>query len=377
MKRSTCRRATGGRANTAVTIAAASIGLLAVAGTWAAEPVARPHAEQQELTSADGRRAYRLFIAAPEGAAPVDGYPVIYVMDGNDSFGTVADTARRLAFESEQTGYAPAIVVAIGYPMDRPYDEIRRTFDLTPAAPRELLPPWDANRKEWPATGGADLMLDFIQNQVKPVIERRYPVDHRRETLIGHSFGGLFVLHALFTRPQAFDAYVAISPSIWYADRHVLKEAESFAGRLSRESIAARLLIAVGGCEQVVGQCDAALPRSTARDEFLTYARQVDNAKEMHARLAKLRSGGLTAELLVLEGEQHTTVVPAAIGRGVRFALRQPASQASSSASAAATAPVAAAARPQEPRWKISGDLRLRAQGDSLDRFRLYILVNA
>lgn len=289
------------------------------------------------MLSADGSRTYRLFIAAPEGAAPADGYPVIYVMDGNDSFGTVADTARRLAFESEQTGYPPAVVVAIGYPMDRPYDEIRRTFDLTPAAPRELLPPWDADRKDWPATGGADRMLDFIQNRVQPLIARRYPVDRQRETLMGHSFGGLFVLHALFTRPQAFDAYVAISPSIWYADRHVLKEAESFAARLSREPLAARLLIAVGACEQVAGQCDARLPRSPARDEFIAYARQVDNAKDLYGRLAPLRKGGLDAELLILDGEQHTTVVPAAISRGVRFALRQPAPEASSSVPAAAT----------------------------------------
>src|SRR5690606_6559257 len=42
------------------------------------------------------------------------------------------------------------------------------------------------------------------------------PIDESRQTLYGHSYGGLFVLHALRTQPGAFQRYVAASPSLWW-----------------------------------------------------------------------------------------------------------------------------------------------------------------
>jgi hypothetical protein len=39
----------------------------------------------------------------------------------------------------------------------------------------------------------------------------------------GHSFGGLTAINCMLTRPDMFDAYIAISPSLWFGDKYVLK----------------------------------------------------------------------------------------------------------------------------------------------------------
>jgi len=49
-----------------------------------------------------------------------------------------------------------------------------------------------------------------------------------KEVLVGHSYGGLCTLHALFTRSTPFHAFVAVSPSIWWNDKFLLSEQESF-----------------------------------------------------------------------------------------------------------------------------------------------------
>ncbi|MFC3216924.1 alpha/beta hydrolase-fold protein [Comamonas sp. JC664] len=50
------------------------------------------------------------------------------------------------------------------------------------------------------AEGGADHFLDFIDQQVRPLVEGSLPIDTARQTFFGHSYGGLCVLHALLTR---------------------------------------------------------------------------------------------------------------------------------------------------------------------------------
>lgn len=310
-------------------LSATSLALL-VAASHAlarAEGVALPYSEQWSWHTRDHAREYRVFVYAPPVAAPASGFPVIYVLDGNDSFATVAHHARRLHGETLQTGYGPAIVVAIGYPIDESHDEIRRTFDLTPVAPEGSLPPWGGGQP-WPMTGGAEAFLEFIEGTVKPAVARRHRIDTSRETLIGHSFGGLFTLHTFLTHPEAFDNYAAVSPSIWYGNRMLLGEADAFARRV-REGKAGKALprvaLITGECEQTPGECGSTILAPDAeRVEFLTYARQVENAKDLYAKLEPLSEAGLSSELVLIAGEQHTTVVPAGLGRAVRFALAQP-----------------------------------------------------
>ena len=59
-----------------------------------------------------------------------------------------------------------------------------------------------------------------------PWVESRYRT-RAYSVLVGHSYGGLFALHALVTRPDVFDAYIAISPSLHWNNQALVATAET------------------------------------------------------------------------------------------------------------------------------------------------------
>ena len=73
--------------------------------------------------------------------------------------------------------------------------------------------------------GEADNFLKFIETELIPFIENKYPVTGYR-TLIGHSYGGLFTIYTLIHQPELFNNYLAIDPSLDWDDQRLLKEAK-------------------------------------------------------------------------------------------------------------------------------------------------------
>ncbi|GGG10840.1 hypothetical protein GCM10010912_64080 [Paenibacillus albidus] len=151
------------------------------------------------MHSAHNGREYRIYISVPKGAPPAGGYPVIYALDGDAVFGTLAEAARLQTRKPH--GYDPAVIVGIGYPSREPFDMSRRCYDFTTPALAENLPVRPRG-EGWPESGGADNFLDFIQHELKPELTAAYPLHPHRQTVFGHSLGGLLVLHALFSRPK-------------------------------------------------------------------------------------------------------------------------------------------------------------------------------
>lgn len=72
----------------------------------------------------------------------------------------------------------------------------------------------DRNRELAPSKGSAGFRR-FIIDEVKPWIEANYRTDGH-DAISGGSFGGLFVVYTLLHEPQAFDDYIAVSPSLWW-----------------------------------------------------------------------------------------------------------------------------------------------------------------
>ena len=256
-------------------------------------PVALPLARQHDLKARDGE-TYRLLVAVPSSPPPAAGFPVMVLVDGHALFATAVMAARLQAGRPEVTGVAPAVVIGIGYPGDAPFDNTRRQRDLLPVP------------------GGADRFLGTIVDEILPAIEQFAPLDRSRLALAGHSYGGLFALHALFTRPTLFEAYIAGSPSIWWQDRAILRAEAAFLGAPPDGS--RRLMIAVGGGEQSM-----AADVDPRRMERLTMARMRDNAAEMAGRLAASRH--VACEFVTFPGENHVSVIPAMLSRAVAFAL--------------------------------------------------------
>ncbi len=272
--------------------------------------VTLPGTVQWDMTAGgDPARPYRIFASWPETAPPPEGWPVLYLLDGNSIFGTATEAMRVVGGHGAAVGIPPALVIAIGYPTDKAFDLPRRGRDYTPPAAGAPA-----------GSGGADAFLDFIEGELKPEVERRFRVDRSRQTLFGHSYGGLFVLHALFTRCEAFQRFVAASPSIWWQDRAILEEERRFTDALPPAAATRSLLVTVGENEL---QAPPGEPPDPAREERRRKARMEDNARELAERLAALGPRGPAVSFVSFAGENHGSVIPAAVSRAVAVALRR------------------------------------------------------
>lgn len=165
------------------------------------------------LDSADGQRHYQLWIGRPASAAPKDGYPVVWMLDGNAAMGALDPQLLNTLAD----GKAP-LLVAIGYQTPLRIERNARTYDYTPNRP-------GAARQTDPLTeqpsGGADVFLDLLRERMRPAVAAQAPINLQQQTLWGHSYGGLLVLHALLNRPGEFAHYAAASPSLWWTDVNV------------------------------------------------------------------------------------------------------------------------------------------------------------
>ncbi len=303
-----------------------------------------------EFTSKVNGHTYAIDIAYPVAAPPAKGYPVIYVLDGEVYFASVTEAVR-------VNGNAPqAIVVGIGYPAEdaawrAPYLakyampppnmsamraggmalSIARTYDLTTpmdeATLKQMSPP--GMKVTTADAGGVDDFLKIIETEIKPRVddlaaEQGLKIDHADQTLFGHSLGGLAVVEALFTEPNAFRTFVAASPSIWWVNKAVLAKEAGFAAQVKAGKTTPRILITVGGEEQTAPHLPPSMAAMQAQIEAqIKMARMVDNACDLAVRLKALpgAAGYEVADCAVFPHQEHGISVWPAIGRAVAFAF--------------------------------------------------------
>ncbi|KAL2444902.1 Siderophore triacetylfusarinine C esterase [Exophiala dermatitidis] len=247
--------------------------------------------------------------------------PVIYVLDGNTLFFSAVETVRRsTALQTSED----AIVVGIGYPPTAsasPYDP-RRNYDLTPPSPT-YTPPRGPDGKPHPAPhGGATKFLQFVTQSVREFLfsDICEGVTPSKEVLVGHSFGGLCTLHALFSSLTPFTTFIALSPSIWWNDRYILSEEEHF----RNSSVVGQkptLLIAYGSYEQEPRRRPSWSEEWYQRIRDKCHERRMkDNADEMAGRL---RASGKLEALHVREyhGEDHGSLAACGLSWGISAVL--------------------------------------------------------
>lgn len=232
----------------------AALGREAQTADWArSQPLQLPGMRSLDLAQGTGpgavrERLHRIMVSAPVGPRPAAGYPVIYVLDGNLMFPLLAQLVRNMAGRGQAMNTTAAVVVGIGHalPADMPtvHDAAARTYDYTPVAAGH-----EADNQGRPQ-GGADFFLDFVQHRVQPMVAQAFDIDSRSQTLVGHSYGGLCVLHTLFTRPQMFQRYVAASPSLWWGDGAILLERDGFVARPHQRALGERFLYLSQGSEE-------------------------------------------------------------------------------------------------------------------------------
>jgi hypothetical protein len=238
------------------------------------------------FNSADGQRHYRIRIAQPRIAPPAAGYPVVYLLDGNAVLMELnANLLARLAAQKQ-----PPVLVLLSYDNDLRIDANGRSYDYTPAP---------LQTGEMRANGGADAFLKLIESQVKPAVAAKVTINPQRQTLWGHSYGGLFVLHTLLTQPATFQNYVAVEPSLWWGKGFILQEAQRVIER--HPAISAHLWLWTGGGEK----------KRSAPPNIKQQPLPADAAQRLAERLATLN--GLAVNFREWPGLDHGAMFSATI----------------------------------------------------------------
>lgn len=137
-------------------------------------------------------------------------YPLVLLVDGDFYFPSMAPLMK----QHEMTGLLPPmILIGIGYGDFQKMDSLRI---------RDFLYPEPLESDEITAQGGGLNFYKFITTELLPQLETELRVDTSQRTLMGHSFGGYFVLVAMLQQAKEnktiFSNIIAASPSLWYHD---------------------------------------------------------------------------------------------------------------------------------------------------------------
>lgn len=154
-----------------------------------------------------------LNIYLPDGyTADTAKYPVIYLLDGsaNEDF---VHTVGLVQFLTMIQFMPPTIVVGIA--------NVNRKRDFTHPTALEKY------KKMEPAAGGSAKFMAFIENELQPYIAKNYHTNGVK-TLIGQSLGGLMASEILLKKPGLFNKYIIVSPSLWWDDESMLKQAPEY-----------------------------------------------------------------------------------------------------------------------------------------------------
>lgn len=286
----------------------------------ATEPAQIPYSVQFDVTSKITGRTYRIYVQRPPGTPPKTGWPVVYALDARFSFATLSDLNLMRPAVSETS----AVVVGIGYPDLAKTSRLRKRdmFLDQPSASSLRNEPPDVSSADF---GGAALFHRFMIEELRPMIAAMAPLDTANQSLIGYSLGAYFVMNELFDHPGEYRSYVAGSPILWWNDREILAKVPRFLARVKAGEIAPRILMTVGSYEQ---DPDApSLPTSGPEREAAlkrqALDQMVDNARALVGQLASVKgTPSYAVQFVLFDKETHLSAIPAAMSRGLSFALR-------------------------------------------------------
>lgn len=195
--------------------------------------------EIQTISSVVLQEKRELNIYLPQGYDAQNPYPVIYLLDGSrhEDFVHICGIVQ---FFNLMLNMPPTIVVGI--------ENVDRKRDFT-------FPTTDLGLKEkTPTSGGSEKFMTFLEKELIPFIEKTYKVTEQRY-LIGQSLGGLMASEILLKKADLFTHYFIVSPSLWWDNESMLKQAPTL---YAQQSDKPRFVyIAVGKEEPKIMQKEA------------------------------------------------------------------------------------------------------------------------
>ncbi|AZA81998.1 esterase [Chryseobacterium lactis] len=218
-----------------------------------------------------------LNIYLPQGFDKSKSYPVIYLLDGsmNEDFIHVSGLVQ---FFNEMYSMPETIVIGIA--------NVDRKRDFTFHTDIKDL------QKDYPTTGHSDKFISFLEKELKPYIESQFKTTDKY--IFGQSLGGLVATEILLKKPEMFDNYFIISPSLWWDDESLLKQA----GQLLSKSQDTKkfVYVSVGKGEHPV---------------------MVKDAEEWFNVLKKSNKKNWTVEYKMMETDNHATILHRSLYEGL------------------------------------------------------------
>ena len=146
----------------------------------------------------------------PEYMENTDSFPILYMPDGGikEDFPHIANTIAELV---KTKSIPPIILVGI--------ENTERRRDLTGSSKVTT------DKKTAPISDGAGKFRTFVKDELFPEINKRYRTTDEKG-IIGESVAGLFVVETFLLNPDMFDFYIAMDPSLWWNNQHLVKTAK-------------------------------------------------------------------------------------------------------------------------------------------------------
>ena len=263
----------------------------------------------------------RVCISGPEEPVPSgSSVGAVYITDTPWYAGTLVNTIRCCNLSGE----LPSLyAISIGYPLDhRTTHAVQRARDLTPTARSDfdLVLPLILGSPEVVSSGSADAFLAFLIDELRPALEAEFPIVAGGSTLVGASFGGLFVLHTLLSSAESFRRYLSISPSLWWDDRLLLRRAEALVA--CRSAPRADVYMCAGELEgrvylkaqwtRLSADVRSAIPSNMLNADVPS------DMREMATILSRWNGENFRVDASTFSEESHNSIGGAALSRGLR-----------------------------------------------------------
>ncbi len=256
------------------------------------ENVRIKNSEVNEVVSKFTKEEYAIYLSYPDNyknSGKV--YPILVVLDAEVNFGAITYIVQRLVKDNL---VPELLIVGIAYKGETNEDDYYslRSRDFTPTADKAQEQRHKDKFKS--GTGGAENFVKFLSLELFPYLKKNYPIADKGKTIYGHSFGGLFGIHALINHPDLFDNYLLLSPSLWWNQSEILKEFKINSIITSRQL---KLYIATGSMED----------------------NMVNDHLKMASILEQVDSNKIKLKSEILENETHRTIFGRGFTNGLRF----------------------------------------------------------
>jgi hypothetical protein len=187
-----------------------------------------PLARVLRLTSEINGREYELRVRLPQTYNLTDKtYPVFLALDAEFTFYLAADITAieplwaQAPLAAAKLSIPEVILVSVALPSDPP-EPFRRNFEFMPEATDEdfgeraarYLNEAKAASGVMALTGGAEIFLRVLSEEILPAVDKAFRVDQSRRLLFGLSASACFASFALLTQPSLFTDYAIVSPGL-------------------------------------------------------------------------------------------------------------------------------------------------------------------